>query len=130
MRAELESALTDKDKDALRARRIERLTLVPAEASTPTQSPFEQSMTAWRAIEDRVQSLFRRNGIPPSSETLRATTWLAFQLDEGWSFWNIRKTDARQFLQEIVRGSCVATFNDRGHVVIRNAPRASARIVL
>jgi hypothetical protein len=87
-------------------------------------------MTAWRAIEDRVQSLFRRNSVQPSSETLRAATWLALNLDEGWSFWNIRKSDAREFLLAIVQGRCVATLNDYGHLVIRNAPQAGARIVL
>jgi hypothetical protein len=130
MRAEREGALTDNGKDALRARRIERLTLVPAEVSTAGQNPFEQSMVGWRAIEDRVQSLFHRNSVQPNSETLQAATWLALNLDEGWSYWNIRKSDAREFLLAIVQGRCVARLDDYGRVVIRNAPRAGARIVL
>jgi hypothetical protein len=129
MRAELESALTDKDKDALRAVKLQLLTLVPAEAPPPSLSPFAQSMAEWQAVENRVKALFRRSGIQPSNETLRATTWLAFQLDEGWSFWNIRKTDARQFLQAITQGRCVAGFDDYGRVVIRNAPRARTRAI-
>ena len=122
--------LTGNDKDAMRAVKLSLLTLVPAEAPPPSRSPFDQFMNQWQVIANRVQALFRRNGIQPSSETLQAATWLAFQLDEGWSFWNIRKPDARQFLQAIVQGRCIARFNDYGRVVIRNAPRAGARIVL
>ncbi len=122
--------LKAEDLDALRAVKLRLLTLVPAETPPPSRSPFEQSMAEWQAVENRVQALFRRNGIEPSSETLRAATWLAVHLDEGWSFWNIRKSDARQFLQAITQGRCVAGFNDCGRVAIRNAPRAGARIVL
>jgi hypothetical protein len=122
--------LTDHDKDELRAVKLQLLTLVPAEAPPPSRSPFDQFMNQWQVIANRVQALFRRNGIQPSSETLRAATWIAFQLDEGWSFRNLRETDARQFLQAIVQGRCVAGFDDYARVVIRNAPRTSARIVL
>ncbi len=122
--------LTDNDKDALRAVKLQLLTLVPAEAPPPSRSPFDQSMAEWQAIAKRVQALFHRNGIQSSSKTLRAATWLAFQLDEGWSFWNIRTIDARQFLQAIVQGRCIARFDDHARVVIRNAPRPGARIVL
>ena len=122
--------LKAEDLDALCAVKLRLLTLVPAETSPSSQSPFAQSMSDWQAKENRVQALFRRNGIQPSGETLRAATWLAVHLDEGWSFWNIRMSDARQFLQAIVQGRCVATLNDYARVVIRNAPRAGARIVL
>jgi hypothetical protein len=122
--------LTDNDKDALRAVKLQLLTLVPAEAPPPSQSPFDQLMSQWQAIANRVQALFRRNDIQPSSETLQATTWLAFQLDEGWPFWNIRKSDARQFLLAIVQGRCVARLDDYGRVALRNARRPGTRIVL
>ena len=122
--------LTDNDKDALRAAKLQLLTLVPAEAPPSSPSPFDQLQNQWQATANRVEALFRRNDIQPSSETLQAATWLAFQLDEGWSFLNLRETDARQFLQAITQGRCVATFNDCGRVVIRNAAQKSARIVL
>ncbi len=122
--------LTDDDMAALRAIKLSLLTLVPAEAPPSSPSPFDQLKSQWQAIANRVQALFHRNGIQPSSETLQATKWLAFQLDEGWPYWNIRKTDARQFLQAIVQGRCIAGFDDHARVVIRNAPRAGARIVL
>ncbi len=122
--------LTDSDKDALRAVKLRLLTLVATEVPPSSPSPFDQLQNQWQAIANRVQALFRRNGIQPSSETLQAATWLAFQLDEGWSFWNIRKTHARQFLQAIVQGRCIAGFDDHARVVIRNAPRAGARVVL
>ena len=122
--------LTDNDKDALRAVKLRLLTLVPADAPPPSRSPFDQSMANWQAMANRMQALFRRNGIQPSSEALRAATWLAVNLDEGWSFWSIPKTDARQFLRAITQGRCSATLNDYGHVVIRGAPRAGAGIVL
>ena len=122
--------LTDSDRDALRAVKLSLLTLVPAEGPPSSPSPFDQLQNQWQAIANRVEALFRRNDIQPSSETLQAATWLAFQLDEGWSFWNIRETDARQFLQAITQDRCVATLNDYGRLVIRNAPRTGARIVL
>jgi len=121
--------LTDNDKDALRSVKLRLLTLVPAEGPPSSPSPFDQLQNQWQATANRVEALFRRNDIQPSSETLQAATWLAFQLDEGWSYWNIRMTDARQFLQAITQGRCVATFNDCGRPVIRSAPRAGARMV-
>ena len=121
--------LTDGDKDALRSVKLRLLTLVPAENPPSSPSPFDQLQNQWQAIANRVQALFRRNGIEPSSETMQAAIWLAFQLDEGWSFRNIRKTDARQFLQAITQGRCVAAFNDCGRVVIRNAPRSRTRAI-
>jgi len=128
--------LTPQDLAAVRAHKAELLAELrrcePTEDSRQSgaQSPFEQFMTEWQATAEQVHASFSKNGIRPSDETMQAATWLAFQLDEGWSFRNLRETDARQFLQAITQGRCVAAFNDCGRVVIRNAPRAGARIVL
>ena len=128
--------LTPQDLAVVRANKPELMAELrrcePTEDSRQSgaQAPFDQFMVEWRATAEQIRASFTRNGVQPSDETMQAATWIAFQLDEGWSFRHLRETDARQFLQAIVRGRCVAAFNDCGRVVIRNAPRTSARIVL
>jgi len=96
------------------------------------QSPFDQFMTEWQITAERVRASFTRNGVQPSYETTQAATWLAFQLNEPWItiLGRILKAGAKRFYEAIVQGNCTARFDDYARVVIRNSPRAGARIVL
>jgi hypothetical protein len=130
--------LTPLDLAAVRAHKAGLL--VELRHSAPTdnsskrtaQSPFEQFMTELQITEEQVRASFTRNGVQPSYETMQAATWLAFQLNEPWItiLGRISKAAAMQFFQAIVQGRCVAGFDDYARVVIRNAARPGARIVL
>ena len=123
--------LSRQDLAAIRAVKLHLLSLVSTEAPQTGPSPFDQFIIEWQATAKRVHAAFTRNGVLPSNETWQGATWLAFQIDEGWIGIFISKADAKGLLTAILQGRCVtriARINDRAHVVIRNAPRAGARI--
>ena len=109
-------------------RALPKLTKAPSKPVA--QAPFDQFMAEWQVAAERVHTSFTKNGIKPSYETMQAATWLAFQLNEPWSsFRRISEVEAGDCFHAIVQGRCVAGLDDYGRVVIRNVPRAGARIV-
>jgi hypothetical protein len=110
-------------------RALPKLTKAPSKPVA--QAPFDEFMAEWRATAKQVHVEFTRNSVQPSEETFQAAVWFQIQFNEPWItiLGRISKAAAKRFFDEIVRGRCIAGFDDYGRVVIRNALRARTKAI-